>query len=132
MAPKKAANAAPKESSRVVRIETSVSVGELARGLGVKAPEVQRKLMALGTMVSINQEIDLDVLRPHEQVLGRTLAGCIADAGGEVDLREALDPAMLDHIDDRRGRVLASFYGSFGDIGWYSPTWLAFAARARL
>jgi translation initiation factor IF-2 len=43
-----------------VRIEGSVSVGELARLLGAKAPEVQRKLMALGTMVSINHVIDLD------------------------------------------------------------------------
>jgi translation initiation factor IF-2 len=63
LAPKKAANAAPKESTRVVRIEKTVSVGELARGLGVKAPEVQRKLMALGTMVSINQEIDLETAK---------------------------------------------------------------------
>jgi len=63
LAPKKPANAAPKESTRVVRIEKSVSVGELARGLGVKAPEVQRKLMALGTMVSINQEIDLETAK---------------------------------------------------------------------
>ena len=63
LAPKKAANAVPKESTRVVRIEKTVSVGELARGLGVKAPEVQRKLMALGTMVSINQEIDLETAK---------------------------------------------------------------------
>jgi translation initiation factor IF-2 len=63
LAPKKPANAAPKESSRVVRIEKTVSVGELARLLGVKAPEVQRKLMALGTMVSINQEIDLETAK---------------------------------------------------------------------
>ncbi len=63
LAPKKPANAAPKESTRVVRIEKTVSVGELARLLGVKAPEVQRKLMALGTMVSINQEIDLETAK---------------------------------------------------------------------
>jgi len=63
LAPKKPASVKPKESTRVVRIEKSVSVGELARLLGVKAPEVQRKLMALGTMVSINQEIDLDTAK---------------------------------------------------------------------
>ncbi len=60
VSPKRPATAAPKESSRVVRIERTVSVGELARMLGIKAPEVQRKLMALGTMVSINQEIDFE------------------------------------------------------------------------
>ncbi|MGH0032984.1 MAG: translation initiation factor IF-2 [Myxococcota bacterium] len=55
--------AAPKpaaEAKKVVRIEGSVSVGELARLLGAKAPDVQRKLMALGTMVSINQTIDVE------------------------------------------------------------------------
>ncbi len=63
LAPKKPASVAPKEATRVVRIEKTVSVGELARLLGVKAPEVQRKLMALGTMVSINQEIDLETAK---------------------------------------------------------------------
>jgi len=63
LAPKRPASVAPKESTRVIRIEKTVSVGELARLLGVKAPEVQRKLMALGTMVSINQEIDLETTK---------------------------------------------------------------------
>ncbi|HKA14336.1 MAG TPA: translation initiation factor IF-2, partial [Myxococcota bacterium] len=47
------------ESRRVLRIEGSITVGELARQLGSKAPDVQRKLMALGTMVSINTSIDV-------------------------------------------------------------------------
>jgi len=63
VAPKKPATAAPKESTRLVRIEKTVSVGELARQLGMKAPEVQRKLMSLGTMVSINHEIDLETAK---------------------------------------------------------------------
>jgi translation initiation factor IF-2 len=57
---KPAARAAPKESKRVVRVEGDVAVGELAHMLGAKAPEVQKKLMALGTMVSINQSIDVE------------------------------------------------------------------------
>ena len=48
---------AASEQRRVLRIEGSIAVGELARQLGSKAPDVQRKLMALGTMVSINQSI---------------------------------------------------------------------------
>ena len=63
VSPKRPATAASKESTRVVRIEKAVSVGELARQLGMKAPEVQRKLMALGTMVSINHEIDLETAK---------------------------------------------------------------------
>jgi translation initiation factor IF-2 len=47
------------DQRRALRIEGTISVGELARQLGSKAPDVQRKLMALGTMVSINQVIDV-------------------------------------------------------------------------
>jgi translation initiation factor IF-2 len=61
--PKPAPRRVAVESKRVIRIEGSVSVGEIARLLGAKAPEVQRKLMALGTMVSINQIIDADMAR---------------------------------------------------------------------
>ncbi len=49
------------EQKRVLRIDNTISVGELAHQLGSKAPEVQRRLMALGTMVSINQQIDVDI-----------------------------------------------------------------------
>jgi translation initiation factor IF-2 len=54
-----AAAKAPSEQRRVLRIEGSIAVGDLARQLGSKAPDVQRKLMALGTMVSINTSIDV-------------------------------------------------------------------------
>ncbi|HXV37656.1 MAG TPA: translation initiation factor IF-2, partial [Myxococcota bacterium] len=70
LAPKRPAAAGPKESTRVVRIQSSVSVGELARLLGAKATEVQRNLMALGTMVSINQEIDLDTAKSVAAAFG--------------------------------------------------------------
>jgi translation initiation factor IF-2 len=58
-----APSAAPKETRRTLRIEGAIAVGELARLLGAKAPEVQRTLMALGTMVSINQSIDIETAR---------------------------------------------------------------------
>ncbi len=54
------AAAAPKPGKRVVRVEGGVSVAELARQLGVKAPQVQGKLMSFGTMVSIHQTIDVE------------------------------------------------------------------------
>ncbi|MEE8580510.1 MAG: translation initiation factor IF-2, partial [Myxococcota bacterium] len=57
------AKAAPKEASRLIRVEGEISVGELARQLGMKAAQVQAKLMALGTMVSVNQSVDVDTTR---------------------------------------------------------------------
>nr|ADI21989.1 translation initiation factor 2 (IF-2) [uncultured myxobacterium HF0200_01L06] len=47
---------------RVVRLEGDISVGELAKQLGVKAAQLQGQLMALGTMVSVNQSIPVDVV----------------------------------------------------------------------
>ncbi|MEN8160132.1 MAG: translation initiation factor IF-2, partial [Myxococcota bacterium] len=58
--PKRPAAASAKKEKRVVRVEGTISVGELARQLGAKAAQVQGKLMAMGTMVSINQTIDLE------------------------------------------------------------------------
>jgi len=59
-APKrKAAPVEPNVEKRVVRVEGEISVGELARQLGAKAAQVQGKLMGLGTMVSINQTVDV-------------------------------------------------------------------------
>ena len=50
----------PKASKRVVRISEVVSVGDLARLMGVKVGEVIRKLMDLGMMATINQMLDVD------------------------------------------------------------------------
>jgi translation initiation factor IF-2 len=54
-----AAARAASDQRRILRVEGAISVGDLARQLGSKAPDVQRKLMALGTMVSINTSIDV-------------------------------------------------------------------------
>lgn len=50
----------PKASKRVIRIAEVVSVGDLAREMGVKAGEVIKKLMGLGMMATINQMLDAD------------------------------------------------------------------------
>ncbi len=50
----------PKEIKRVVKITDAVSVGDLAKRLGVKSSEVIGKLMELGIMATINQVIDVD------------------------------------------------------------------------
>jgi len=51
----------PAEHKRVIRIEESISVSELARRVGVKATEVLKRLWSMGmTGVNINQSIDAD------------------------------------------------------------------------
>jgi translation initiation factor IF-2 len=50
----------PKAIKRRIRVDEAISVGELAKRMGVKASEVINKLMGLGLMVTINQAIDID------------------------------------------------------------------------
>ncbi|MEN6375222.1 MAG: translation initiation factor IF-2 [Smithella sp.] len=51
----------PKAIKRRVKIGETISVGELAKRMGVKASEVINKLMAMGVMATINQSIDYDI-----------------------------------------------------------------------
>ena len=50
----------PKASKRIVRISEIITVGELAKAMGVKAGEVIKKLMDAGMMATINQVLDAD------------------------------------------------------------------------
>jgi translation initiation factor IF-2 len=50
----------PRASKRVVRISEVITVGELAKAMGVKAGEIIKKLMDSGMMATINQALDLD------------------------------------------------------------------------
>jgi len=60
-APLRPAAATPaKTAKRLVRAEGRISVAELAHQLGAKAAEVQGRLMALGIMASVNQQLDLE------------------------------------------------------------------------
>jgi translation initiation factor IF-2 len=50
----------PKASKRVVRMSEVVTVGDMAKAMGVKAGEVIKVLMGLGMMATINQVLDFD------------------------------------------------------------------------
>ena len=50
----------PKASKRVVRVSEVITVGDMAKALGVKAGEVIKALMGLGMMTTINQVLDFD------------------------------------------------------------------------
>ncbi len=51
----------PAEHKRVIRIEDSITVADLARNMGIKAPEVLKKLWGMGMAgVMINSAIDFD------------------------------------------------------------------------
>ncbi|MCX7634407.1 MAG: translation initiation factor IF-2, partial [Syntrophales bacterium] len=50
----------PKAIKRRIKVGETITVGDLAKKMGVKAGEVINKLMGLGLMVTINQAVDFD------------------------------------------------------------------------
>ncbi|MDX9744983.1 MAG: translation initiation factor IF-2 [Syntrophales bacterium] len=50
----------PKAIKRRIKIDEAISVGEMAKKMGVKAGDVINKLMKIGIMATINQSIDFD------------------------------------------------------------------------
>jgi translation initiation factor IF-2 len=50
----------PKAIKRIIKISESISVGELAKRMGVKATDLIRTLMKQGMMVTINHPLDVD------------------------------------------------------------------------
>ena len=51
----------PKAIKRRIKIGETISVGDLAKRMGVKASDVINKLMAMSVMATINQSIDYDI-----------------------------------------------------------------------
>jgi translation initiation factor IF-2 len=51
----------PKAIKRRLRVGDTITTGELAKRMGVKAGEVINKLMGMGVMATINQSIDFDI-----------------------------------------------------------------------
>jgi len=50
----------PKAIKRRIKVDETISVGDLAKKMGVKVGEVINKLMGLGIMATINQAVDFD------------------------------------------------------------------------
>ncbi len=59
--PQKTEITVPKPIKRVIRIAEAISVGDLAKRMGVKGSDLIKKLMEIGMMATVNQMIDPDV-----------------------------------------------------------------------
>ncbi len=69
----------PKMIKRVVKITDAITVGELAKKMGVKSGEVIAKLMGMGSMVTINQMIDYDTAALVAEEYGHTVENVAFD-----------------------------------------------------
>jgi len=108
------AAAAPKKEKRVVRIEGVITVADLAREIGQKAPQVQAKLMALGTMASVNQTIDAETARKVAEEYGYEIQDVgfkeeevLEETRSEQDLRPRPPVVtVMGHVDHGKTSIL--------------------------
>ncbi len=116
---KKTAITTPAEHKRVVRISEVVTVGELARSMGVKAAEIIRKLMDSGMMATINQLLDADTAALLASDFGYNVENVAFNAESmlEVEKAQAVEesttarPAVvtiMGHVDHGKTSLLDS------------------------
>jgi translation initiation factor IF-2 len=89
----------PKASKRIVRISEVISVGELAKAMGVKAGEVVKKLMESGMMATINQVLDTDTATLIASEFGYNIENVTFDAEAAVEVGH--EPVSEEHLQPR-------------------------------
>jgi translation initiation factor IF-2 len=105
----------PRAAYRVVKMQDTISIGELAKQLSVKAGELIKNLMSQGVMATINQHIDFDtasVLASEHgfetKLVTRTLEDVLQRANS-VDHPQVTRPpivTVMGHVDHGKTSIL--------------------------
>ncbi len=106
----------PKASKRVVKVNQTMKVGDLAMEMGIKAPELIKKLMKDGVMATINTGLDFDTIslivgdfgfeavnafKSAEEVILETAVG---DVGAEIIRSPVV--TIMGHVDHGKTSLL--------------------------
>src|SRR6266850_4930647 len=81
----------PRASKRVIKISEVITVGDLARDMGVKAGEVIKKLMSLGMMATINQVLDADTATLIASEFDHQVENVAFDADSALELEHQVE-----------------------------------------
>ncbi len=81
----------PKASKRVIKISEVITVGDLARDMGVKAGEVIKKLMGMGMMATINQILDADTATLIASEFDHQVENVAFDADSALELEHQIE-----------------------------------------
>jgi translation initiation factor IF-2 len=81
----------PKASKRVIKISEVITVGDLAREMGIKAGEVIKKLMQLGMMATINQVLDADTATLVAADFDHQVDNVAFDAEGALEVEHQVE-----------------------------------------
>lgn len=79
----------PKAIKRRIKVQEVVTVGELAKAMGIKGAELIKRLMVLGTGVSLNQSIDFE-----------TASVVADDLGYELELGTFKEEQLTSEVED--------------------------------
>ena len=114
---KKTVITTPRAEYRVVEMEGTITVSDLGRQMGVKGTEIIKKLMAMGVMATMNQELDVDTatlmssefgfeLKNEEKTAEDILATSMANSVvGDVEERPAI-VTIMGHVDHGKTSLL--------------------------